>query len=144
MTTEHANTDGELPDEQIDAEPPGESEVVGGLDENVAGAVAYLFGPISGILFFVLEDKNEFVRFHAAQSMVVFGTVIAIQIGITIAQMVLETIPFVGWVLSFIVGLFTLLLMPIAFILWVVLLLKAYKGERFSLPLLGGVADGLA
>ncbi|WP_200840409.1 DUF4870 domain-containing protein [Natrialba sp. INN-245] len=143
MTTEHANADGELTDEQMDADPAGESEIVGGLDENVAGAVAYLLGPITGILFFVLEDKNTFVRFHAAQSMIVFGALIAIQVAIMIAQVVLETIPFIGWVLSFVVGLFTMLLMPIAFVLWLLLLLKAYKGERFSLPLLGGIADGL-
>ncbi|MWV41255.1 DUF4870 domain-containing protein [Natrialba sp. INN-245] len=127
----------------MDADPAGESEIVGGLDENVAGAVAYLLGPITGILFFVLEDKNTFVRFHAAQSMIVFGALIAIQVAIMIAQVVLETIPFIGWVLSFVVGLFTMLLMPIAFVLWLLLLLKAYKGERFSLPLLGGIADGL-
>ncbi len=51
MTTEHANTDGELADEQIDADPAGDSEIVGGLEENVAGAVAYFLGPITGILF---------------------------------------------------------------------------------------------
>ncbi|TYT61901.1 hypothetical protein FYC77_11355 [Natrialba swarupiae] len=127
----------------MDADPAGDSEIVGGLEENVAGAVAYFLGPITGILFFVLEDTNEFVRFHAAQSMIVFGALIAIQIAIMIAQVVLETIPFIGWALSFIVGLFTMLLMPIAFVLWLLLLLKAYKGERFSLPLLGGIADGL-
>ncbi len=44
-----------------------------GLAENVAGLLCYVLGWITGLIFF-LKDKRPFVRFHAAQSIVVFGT----------------------------------------------------------------------
>lgn len=119
----------------------GETDVVGGLDENVAGALTYLLGFITGLVFYLLEDDNEFVRFHAVQSMMVFGGIIALSIGIGAVQILMETIPLVGWVMSLGLGLLSMLLAPLGFVLWIVLLIKAYKGQRYGLPVVGDVAE---
>ena len=54
-----------------------------GLPENVAGALAYVLGPVTGVLFLVLEKKSKFVRFHAMQSLITFGGLFVIGSTIT-------------------------------------------------------------
>jgi uncharacterized membrane protein len=93
-----------------------------GLDQNIAGLLAYVLGFITGIIFLILEKDNKFVRFHAMQSTITF-----------LVLLVIGMIPFFGPVLSFIVS-------PIAFILWIVLMYKAYQGEMFKLPVVGDYA----
>jgi uncharacterized membrane protein len=97
-----------------------------GLEQNVAGLLCYVLGWITGIIFLLLEKENKFVRFHAIQSILVFGayTVIAIILGF---------IPVVGWILSYILG-------ALAFILWIVLMVKAYQGQMYKLPVAGDIA----
>src|ERR1700677_163601 len=53
-----------------------------GMDENVAGLLCYILGWVTGLIFFLI-DKRPFVRFHAAQSIVVFG-------GLTVIRIVLS------------------------------------------------------
>jgi len=92
-----------------------------GLPRNTAAALCYFGIWVTGILFLILE-KDEFVRFHAMQSILVFG-------GLT----VLSFIPVLGLVLS-------PLLMIVGFVLWLVLIYKAYQGEEFKLPIVGEFA----
>ena len=98
-----------------------------GLTENVAGLLCYVLGWISGIVFLLIEPENKFVRFHAIQSIVVFGA-------ITVAGIILGWIPviggFVSWVLS-----------ALGFILWIVLMVKAYQGTKYKLPWTGNFAE---
>ncbi|WP_252698924.1 hypothetical protein [Natronosalvus vescus] len=126
-------------------ESRGSTEIVGGLEEHVAGTLCYLFGFVTGIVFLLLEDRNEFVRFHAAQSTLVFGGLFAIGIGLNIAIVFLELIPGIGWLFAAGFGLMMalsgLLIGPIVFILWLVLMLKAYRGDRFALPVVGEIAE---
>jgi uncharacterized membrane protein len=96
-----------------------EEKTVTGLPVNTEAALAYVFLWVSGILFLLLEKDDKFIRFHALQSIVVFGA-------ITVATM----IPIIGWMLS-------PLLWVGAFILWLVLIMKAYKGEKYMLPVVG-------
>jgi len=49
------------------------NKTIGGLDENVGAALAYAFGWVTGAAFLLLEPSNKFVRFHAWQSVIVFG-----------------------------------------------------------------------
>jgi uncharacterized membrane protein len=107
-------------------EPAGTST---GLSPNVAGLLCYVAGWITGIIFFVLEQKNKFVRFHAAQSIVAFGT-------ITIAGTVLGLIPVVGVAFSWIIGI-------IGFIVWIIMIVKASSGEWYKLPWAGDVAENM-
>jgi uncharacterized membrane protein len=98
-----------------------------GLSPNTAGLLCYVGIWISGIIFFVLEQKNRFVRFHAAQSIVVFGT-------LTVAGVILGLIPVVGDVFSTIIGI-------IGFIVWIIMIVKASSGEWYKLPWAGDVAE---
>lgn len=96
---------------------------------NVAGLLCYLAGWITGIIFLVIEQKNKFVRFHAMQSIVTFGL-------LTIASALLSWIPFVGVFFGAVIGI-------LMFILWIVLMIKAYQGELYELPVAGNIAKGL-
>ena len=95
-----------------------------GLDENVAGFLCYILGFITGIVFLVVEKKSGFVRFHAMQSTITF-------LILFVVLLVLGWIPILGtliWILSL--------------ILWLLLMIKALKGERYLLPVVGRMAEG--
>jgi uncharacterized membrane protein len=98
-----------------------------GLDENVAGLLCYVLGWVSGLIFILIEKDNRFVRFHAMQSIIVFGT-------INVVGIVFGWIPVVGVVVGSLVGL-------LAFILWIVLMVKAYQGDMYKLPVAGDLAE---
>jgi len=97
------------------------------LDENVAGLLCYVLGWISGLVFFLIEKENKFVRFHALQSIIVFGV-------LTLASIVIGWIPFIGWVINSIIWV-------LAIVLWILLMIKAYQGEKFKLPWAGALAE---
>ena len=122
----------------------GNGETAGGsgtgLDPNVAGALSYLLGPITGILFYLLEDDDEFVRFHGAQSTIVFGGLFVFSIGMSVLLTVLAAIPVVGWIAGAVLGLASILLAPVAFVAWVFLMYKAYQGAEYSVPIAGPYA----
>ncbi|MFU8866454.1 DUF4870 domain-containing protein [Natronococcus sp.] len=140
--TESASRDPAIAEADIEDSTAEEEAVVGGLSENVAGALAYLFAPFIAVLFYLLEDRNEFVRFHAAQSIVVFGGFFALSMGVFMMGFVLEFLPFVGWMLSLAISMLTfLVLAPLGFILWALLTYKALTGERYALPVAGEVAE---
>ena len=98
-----------------------------GMNQNVAGLLCYLAGWITGLIFFLIEKENRFVRFHAMQSIITFGS-------LTVLFMVLGFIPFVGWMLMPILAILQL-------ILWIVLMVKAYQGQLFKLPVIGELAE---
>jgi uncharacterized membrane protein len=100
-----------------------------GLEPNVAGLLCYLGFWITGIIFLVIEQKSKFVRFHALQSIVTFGA-------LTVAAAFLVWIPYAGAVFGTIIGILT-------FILWLILMVKAYQGESYKVPVAGQVAEGL-
>ena len=97
------------------------------LDENVAGLLCYVLVWISGLVFFLMEKKNKFVRFHALQSIIVFGA-------LTLASIIIGWIPVIGWVINS-------LIWVLAIVLWILLMIKAYQGEKFKLPWAGNLAE---
>ena len=113
-----------------------------GMAENVAGLLCYLLGWVTGIIF-LLIDKRPFVRFHAAQSIVVFGGlhVISIVVGIIFGgglMMMGRWGAFgLAWVLYSLIKL-------VALVLWILLMVKAYQGEKFQVPVAAGIAKSLA
>jgi uncharacterized membrane protein len=111
-----------------------------GLDQNVAGLLSYVLGPLTGLVFFLLEKENRFVRFHAMQSIVVGVAVIAFWIVFSILSTILAFMPFLaflGWVLTAIVSMVAWLAF---FVLWIVLMVKAFQGEEWEVPMLGKYA----
>jgi uncharacterized membrane protein len=104
---------------------------------NVAGALAYLVGFITGILFLVLAPYNQdkFVRFHAFQSIFLNAAWIVIWI---VEMMLFMILP---WALSTLLSLLGMLLSLAFLVLWIVMMVKAYQGERFKLPIIGDLAE---
>jgi uncharacterized membrane protein len=115
-----------------------------GLTENVAGLLCYALLWISGLIFY-LVDKRPFVRFHAAQSMVIFG-------GFNLLYFVIVRLFFRASVVggygffSFggLFGLVLQLAQLAAFVLWIVLMVKAYQGVRYKVPVAGDIAENIA
>lgn len=104
-----------------------ENKTSSGLEQNIAGLFCYLCWFITGIIFFVIEKENRFVRFHAMQSIITSIVIIVISLLLTL-------IPFIGWIIS-------LLIMPLMFVLWIIMMYKAYKGEWFKLPIVGDISE---
>jgi uncharacterized membrane protein len=99
-----------------------------GFDPNVAAALSYVFGWITGVAFLILERESTFVRFHAMQSTIVF-------LALSILCIVLQSIPILGMLIV------VFLVIPFSAVLWLVLLFKAYQGERFKVPVAGDMAE---
>ena len=111
-----------------------------GLAPNVAGALAYVLGPITGVLFLVLEKENRFVRFHAAQSITTGLLLVAISIALSILSTVLAFVPVIGWI----VGLLLALGLGFgSFVLWVLLIWRASQGREWEVPFAGSLARRL-
>ena len=104
-----------------------EAESSTGLSANVAGLLCYVLGWITGIIFIVLEKKSTYVRFHAWQSIMTFGV-------LTVAQLVLRWIPFVGWLLNILIGI-------LMFVLWLILIIQAGTGKMWKIPGAGDWAE---
>lgn len=101
-----------------------------GLDENIASALTYVLGLLTGIIFILVEKENKTVRFHAMQSTIVFGGLFVVYVVIMIMSFI---IPFIG-ILSLLISLLML-------VLWLVLIIKAFQGEKFKLPVVGDMAE---
>lgn len=99
-----------------------------GLSKNTAGALAYVLGPITGVIFLVIE-KDADVRFHAMQSIVVFIGLFILQFILGLTVFLFPLIPLVGIV---------------SFVLWLILIYKAWQGEKWEVPLFGKFARQLA
>ena len=110
-----------------------------GLAENVAGLLCYVLGWLTGIIF-LLIDKRPFVKFHAAQSIVVFGGLTVIRIALLFLHGVVGG-GFISW--GF-VGLISLLVGLVTLVLWILLMIKAYQHQTFRVPIAADIADGLA
>ncbi len=106
----------------------------------MACALCYLLGLLTGVLFLVLApyNQNRLIRFHAFQSIFLHLAMIAVMIGVVLVTGILHLIPFVGVMISFV-------LYPIiglgSFVLWLLLMYKAYNGERWVLPVVGPLAE---
>jgi len=91
-----------------------------GLDENVAGLLCYLLDWVSGIIFILIERKNNFVRFHVMQSVIVFSTLM-------IVYLIIGFLPWSGLLLEGVI-------FAIVLGLWVFLMVKALEGKKYKLP----------
>ena len=118
--------------------PPPGAPAAAGMTDNVAGALCYLVGFITGVLFLILEpySKRPFVRFHAFQS--VFFSVgwiflsIALGVVFAIAGMAMHM-----WIIFLPLR---MILWLVGFLLWLFCMYKAYNGEWFQLPIVGPLA----
>ncbi len=98
-----------------------------GIEANIVALLSYFLGFISGVIIYAIEKENKFVRFHALQSIIVFAFFFVLGI-------ILRILPFIGFVLLMFLGI-------VEIFLWVILMVKAYKGEYFKLPFAGDFAE---
>ena len=111
----------------------GGEETSTGLEQNLAGLLCYVLAWLTGLIFILLEKENDFVRFHAMQSIVAFGVLTVAGI----ALVVLGYIPYIG-ILFDILG---WLLLVLGLAIWILLMFKASQGERYRLPWAGDFAQ---
>ena len=102
-----------------------------------AGWLSYLFGWVTGLIFFLLEKENRFVRFHAMQSILFFG---AISILEAIVRF-FEGLSNYTLIHVYGIGVFSSVLGLVSFICWIVLIVRASKGVYYKLPVIGDYAE---
>jgi uncharacterized membrane protein len=107
--------------------------------KHMAGALAYVtFLPAVLFLFLRSYRKNSFVRFHSVQCLLCWLVGVAVTVLLRLLNLILTFIPVVGPLLSLLLPVMVVLA---AVLIWVVLLVKAVKGERYALPLIGAIAE---
>jgi len=87
----------------------------------------------------VIERKNRFVRFQAAQSIIFFG-------GVSIILEVLHLIsiiPILGFLLSIPLGLVSGIITAVAILVWLFAMFQMYRGKNFRIPIVSGYAESL-
>ncbi|MEO7458074.1 MAG: DUF4870 domain-containing protein [Gemmatimonadaceae bacterium] len=118
--------------------PQPRTTTASGLDPNLAGALAYSLGPITGVAFLVLEKENQFVRFHAAQSTAAALVLIVASIVLSVVSGILAFIPLIGWLVALVLSL-TLSAGSLA--LWLYFMWRAYQGDSWKAPIVGNLAE---
>jgi uncharacterized membrane protein len=98
-----------------------------GLNENMAGSLAYLFGFFSGFVLLLIERDNRFVRFHALQS-------IYLSIAFFAVFTVMGMLPMIGWLSG-------VILSPIGLVLWIILMLNAFNGKYSKIFYIGDFVE---
>ena len=98
-----------------------------GLESNVTAFLTYVLGWISGLIIILIEKEDQFVRFHAMQSIITFGA-------LTLLSIIFGSVFFIFGLLLGIINLVSL-------ILWILLMIKAYQGIKFKLPIVGDIAE---
>lgn len=109
-----------------------------GMAENVAALLSYVLGWVTGLIFYFI-DKRPYVRFHAAQSIVLFGGlhVVMFVLGIFFGLTILA-----GGIAGFSFGYLLLRVVEVViFVLWILCMIKAYQGERFRVPVAADLAE---
>jgi len=101
-----------------------------GLQENVASILCYVLGWVSGVVFLILEPKNKNIKFHALQSIFVFGA-------LSVVDMVIGWIPILGWIIAAFTGI-------AGFIFWIVLMVSAAQGRKLKIWIAGNLAEKYA
>jgi len=115
------------------------------IEENMAGLLCYLVVWVTGIIFYLMEKKNKTVRFHALQSILTFLPLSII--GWIVGWIGAPSISWgYGYSYSYNPGIPALIYLSwiiwvITVILWLVLMIKAYQGEKFKLPIVGDIAE---
>lgn len=112
-----------------------------GVDPRLSALLCYLAWWVSGIVFLVIEQQHREVRFHAAQSMVVFG-------GLSLLIFLLSAgsigMLFISPAAFELARRIVYLVWFAAVLLWVVVMMKTFKGESWRMPFAGDLAERIA
>lgn len=97
-----------------------------GFEKNVASGLCYILGWLSGLIFLLVEKEDKEVRFHAMQSIVVFGGINLLHVVLVTSLIGVPLIPLLGIA---------------ALVLWIILMIKGFQGEQYKLPIAGNIAE---
>lgn len=103
-------------------------------NRNIVAALSYFLGFITGVIILLVEKEDKYVRFHAMQSIVIFGGLFVLNL---ILSIVFGSLSFLGAVVNIINTLITVA----SVIIWIVSMIKAYQGQVFKWPLAGNFAE---
>jgi len=135
-----------MPDE-VPTQPPPPSPEPGtaakststGLPSNVAAAIACI-PLIGGVIFYILEKHDDFVRFYAMQSIIFGGAWLLFNVASQIVYFIFGSIPGIGGILVFFWSLLSALVHIAFLIIWIVVTVKAFTGARWDIPYVGPIA----
>jgi uncharacterized membrane protein len=121
--------------------PPGPEMNASTLDlpSNIAAALACV-PLVGGIIFYVMEKRDGFVRFYAMQSIIFGGAWLLVSIACSIISHVFWAIPMIGPLLGFIWSLIQALLAIAFVVVWIIATVKAFSGVRWEIPYIGPTA----
>jgi uncharacterized membrane protein len=136
-----------MPDEEPSAPPPppspgpepGPQSGTTGLPSNVAAAIACI-PLIGGIIFYILEKHDSFVRFYAMQSIIFGGVWILCWIVYLVAHTILGSLPVIGLFFAIILGIAWALISVACLVIWIITMVKAFTNVRWEIPYIGPIA----
>jgi uncharacterized membrane protein len=112
-----------------------------GIDPKIAGVLCYFFGFISGLIFYLIEKEDKTVRFHALQSIFLAIAMVILFILLGIGLTIIGFLPGIGFLVRILTPL-VFLALDIGFVvLWILLMVRAYQGEKWKLPVIGDMAE---
>jgi uncharacterized membrane protein len=133
------------PDDQSQSPPTGSQSGPSSdpssmdLPPNLAAAIACV-PLVGGIIFYMLEKRNSFVRFYAMQSIIFGGAWLLFCIAASIVGFIFKTIPVIGGILDFFWGIVVALVHLGFLVLWIIATVKAFTGARWEIPYVGPMA----
>ena len=110
-----------------------------GLPSNVAAALACI-PLVGGIIFWILEKRDSFVRFYAMQSIIFGGGWLLFNIIWKVVTLILIAIPGIGWLFALLLGLLGALCQLGFLVIFIIAVIKAFTGVRWDIPYVGPVA----
>ena len=115
-----------------------------GVPPNVAAALAYVLGWVSGLVVLLVEKEDRSVRYHAAQSILVFGVLHLFFVLAGFVVSILFAIPFLGPLLAAVIALILAIIGPVTLVAWIVLIVFAFTGRDYRAPVVSTYAERLA
>jgi uncharacterized membrane protein len=109
------------------------------LSARTEAILSYALWWVGGLVFFLIERKNRFVRFHAAQSIIFFG---AVSVLLGVLQLI-SIIPLLGFLLSVPISFASTIITIIAVATWLFMMIQMYRGKNVRIPIVSGYAESL-
>jgi len=135
-----------MPDPVAPSQPPPPPEAPPSADPssldlppNIAAAIACI-PLVGGIIFYLLEKRNSFVRFYAMQSIIFGGAWFLFNIASAVVHAVVGAIPGVGPILVFLWAVIAALVHLAFLVVFIVAVVKAFSGVRWDIPYVGPMA----
>jgi uncharacterized membrane protein len=111
-----------------------------GLQPNVAAALSYVAGWVTGIIFLLIGGKNEFVKFNAWQSIITFASISVLYIVFGIISAIITFLLSRFFIIAILFNIIFAIFSILCLVLWVILIIRAYQSRLFKLPVIGNIA----